>query len=203
MSANPRFGIGSIPPIAALSAVAAVALVGVVAVFVLLGQNGGNQPGASSGASTGAGSGASTGPDATSPSSDELATLRLSGGMTESYALDGISGDVSPTSTIIAAIWTETIDNVAAGYGDLITVSLGGPVFDGTQRTSAQGIVLSFGVSRMDAGGNDLFDHQWTSKAGECSVTMSTGAEITGSFECAGLTSQDGTTVDAEGTFGT
>jgi hypothetical protein len=158
---------------------------------------------AAAGATTGAGANPTSKPASsgiTSGSGNPQATLELSGGLIANYTLDGPSANVSPTAPLIAAIWTETVDNVAEGYGELITVTLAGPVFSGTRGTNNE-TVLSFTVSRIDASGNDIFQHQWVSKAGECQVTMSTGTAISGTFECATITSGDGITVTARGTY--
>ena len=101
-------------------------------------------------------------------------------------------------------MWTETISNVAAGHADVITITIGGPVFTGTRATSDPGIIVVFTVSRTDAAGKDLFFHVFTSKAGECSVTMQqTSSGVSGTFDCAAITDEDGHTVQARGSFAT
>jgi hypothetical protein len=203
MSNNPRFGIRNVPPAAALSALAAVVAVGVIAVFILLGQHGSPSAPAGTGL-VGTGPAGTAGSGSGAPAGAASATLELTGppDVTGSWTLDGISGDISPTSSIVAAIWTKTIDNVAAGYGDLVSISLGGPVQAGTRATSADGLTLGFGIQRT-TGQSDVFDHQWSSRGGECQVTMVIGADISGSFVCASITSADGVTVKASGTFRT
>ena len=135
-------------------------------------------------------------------SGEAVATLTLRGGFEDAFT--DLEGDnVSPAATILAAVWVEARDNLAESYADIATVTLTGPVAAGSHATSASGLVLAFNVSRTDAAGNDLFFHSWTSSAGECTVTMETGAAISGSFTCTGIKSADGLTVDAEGTYRT
>ena len=147
----------------------------------------------------------SAGPGASgegSASGEAIATLTIRGGFEDAFT--DLEGDnVSPTTTILAAVWVEARDNLAESYADIATVTLAGPVAAGSHATSASGLVLAFNVSRTDADGNDLFFHSWTSSAGECTVTMETGAAISGSFTCTGIKSADGLTVDAEGTYRT
>jgi hypothetical protein len=135
---------------------------------------------------------------------DPTATLVTTGGadanVNGSWSLDGQSANVSPTASLIAAVFTKTIANEAAGYGDFIVLSMGGPVVNGTQPTSKD-FKLGFTISRSDAAGNDIFDHTFASEAGECSVTMTVSAAITGTFSCSNIGSDTGQTVDAEGTF--
>jgi hypothetical protein len=111
---------------------------------------------------------------------------------------------VSPTDTLIAAVWVETASNVDAGYADIVNLTLGGPVADGTHTTSEAGLILSFTVSRTDASGTDLFYHQFVSMAGECQVTMTRGTDgVSGTFSCTGLTSDTGIAVNATGSYAT
>ena len=176
---------------------------GIAAVAVLLAGCGGTQP--SSGPGATGGRAATNGPAATSAGpgglEDETATLRITGGgLDGEFVLDSSSGNLVPGAPVMAAIWVDAVDNVAAGYGDLITVSLSGAVAAGTRPTSTD-LVLTFAISRMDATGADLFNHLFTSKDGECTVTMELGAAVTGSFACASITSDDGVTVQAMGAF--
>jgi hypothetical protein len=207
---------GGIPilPIAIIGGLVVLA----IAAFSLLGGGGATPPAGEStpGATTGAGTssqpGASggvvsptlapVGSGAASGSEEAVATVVLRGGFEDSYMeLEG--DDVSPTTTILAAVWVDARANASDGTGDLATVSIAGPVFSGTQTTSEAGITVSVSVSRADATGSELFFHLWTSKAGECQVTMAAGSAITGTFTCASLTSQDGVTVSVEGTYST
>jgi len=198
--ANSRFGLRNVPPLATLTAAAAAVLIIVIAVFVFLGQS----PGGPTSTAPVAGQGGCAG----EPGDGAVATIKLTGDLDFTCTLEGPSGDVSPTDSLIAAVWTETVDDPNLQYGDLITVVVGGPVFDGTQSTAADGIAISFGWGRIsakpDASGNpvDIFDHLFSSKDGECSVAMqATATGVTGTFDCPAITDGDGHTVKAIGTF--
>ena len=183
-----------------------------VAAFSFLG--GGGAPGSTTNATVGPGvtsgpgsttdAGATTGSGA-GPAAEATANLVVTGAeVSGSWTLDASSGDVSPTDTLIAGVWVETADNVAEGYGDLITVSMGGTIVEGTQPTSEAGLGLGFTINRIDAAGNDLSNHVFSSKAGECQVTMArTATGVSGTFTCASITDADGHTVSASGTFAT
>jgi hypothetical protein len=183
-----------------------------IAAFSFLG--GGGAPGSTTGATVGpgvtSGLGSTTGAGATTgtgagPAAEETANLVVTGAdVSGSWTLDASSGDLSPTATLIAGVWVETVDNVAEGYGDLVTLSLGGTIVEGTQATSEAGLGLGFTINRIDASGNDLFNHVFSSKAGECHVTMErTATGVSGTFNCASITDADGHTVSASGSFAT
>jgi hypothetical protein len=111
---------------------------------------------------------------------------------------------VVPTDTILAVVFTETVDDVAAGHGDLITLTLGGTAAAGTRPTSAAGVTIGFSVTRVDGSGNELFSHTFSSADGSCQVTMAQSATgWSGSFTCGSVTDLDGHTVSANGTFNT
>lgn len=214
---NPRFGIRNVPPLATLAVGVAAILTLVIALFVLLGQGGsptatqvpGGQPTGGQPTVLSTAAGQPTGGGVASPgtAAESTATLDITSGLEgvgSPWTLDGISGDVSPTATLIAAVWTETVDNVAEGYGDLITISMGGTIVEGTQATSEAGLGMGFAINRIDAAGNDLFNHVFSSKAGECQVTMARSATgVSGMFTCTGIKDTDGHTVNATGTFAT
>ena len=174
------------------------------------GPGGTSGPAATTGSGTTAGPGAATGgPGATPPgpggaAGEGTATLTLeSADIAGSWELRG-GRSVAPTDTLAAAIFTETVDDVAAGHGDLITITLSGTLESGSRPTSAAGITLSVGYSRIDAAGADIFVHLWASSDGSCEITMapsSTG--WAGSFTCASITDPEGHTVRATGTFNT
>jgi hypothetical protein len=196
------------PRLLGIGAIGAVVVaVGAIVIFNPFGA-----PGSSAGPGTTAGPGATKGAGGTPAAAgaslgaakDGTANLVVSGGYEGSWTLDSNSADVSPTATIIAGVWVKTIDNVPAGYGDLITLTVSGPIGTGTVSTSQAGVVLSFTITRSDTKGVDLFSHQFVSKAGECQVSMARGATgVTGTFNCASLTSDTGKTVKASGSFAT
>jgi hypothetical protein len=165
-------------------------------------------PGGTSGPAATAATGATAGPAATAGNggaAEGTANLVVTGSdVSGSWTLDGNSGDVSPTDTLIAAVWTETVSNVAESYGELITISMGGTIVEGTQATSQSGLGLGFVISRFDAAGNDIFSHVFSSRAGECQVTMArTSTGVSGTFTCASIVDADGHTVSATGSFAT
>jgi hypothetical protein len=92
---------------------------------------------------------------------------------------------VSPTPTLIAAIWTDPQIN---------TLTVSGEVANGTRKSSTL-LALGWVV------GETVF----TSKSGECDVTMEVKPEsISGTFTCSGVKSADGSqTVNATGSFET
>lgn len=211
---NPRYGGRNLPS-GTLSKILpyAIALAGVTAGLIIVAYLAGFF--GTSAATPGADTSSQPGPSepvaggSLPPATESGATLETTNAprdATGSWILDGVSGDVSPTSSLLAAVWTETVDNVEAGYGDLIVVSMGGPIAAGTQATSAD-LKLNFSLSRMDASGGEVFDYVFTSEAGECRVTMAPGGEtLTGSFTCSGVPGSnavDGSVVstDATGTF--
>jgi hypothetical protein len=189
---NPRFGIRNLSTIQLISAAAVVAVAVVVAVFVFLGQGGTNVV---------PGSNAQVPSCDAADNEEAVATIEISGGLELSCTLDGPSGDVSPTNELIAAVWTETVDSDT--FGDLIVFSIGGPVIDGQEATADPGITLGISWSRVDANGADIFDHTFSSRDGECTVTMGPlgDAGVGGSFSCPNLMDEDGHTVKVAGTF--
>jgi hypothetical protein len=215
---NPRFGGQNLPAGATSKLLPyAIALVGVVGGLLIVAFVAGFFNGSPSGSQQ---PGTSLQPSASNaaslaPATGSAATLEITSGPSDivgSWTLDGVSGDVSPTVTIVAGVWTKTIDNIAAGYGDLITVSLGGPIAGGTRPTDEN---LKIGFSILRGGPDpsnpeefkDIFDWNFNSEAGECQITMSPGGTtLSGTFTCSGLTgtnSVDGTTASAtaSGTF--
>jgi hypothetical protein len=208
---NPRFG-GNNLPAGSLSKLLpyAIAIAGVAGALIIVGYLAGffgKEPAGTPAPGVSTQPGASASSDAggsLAPATGSSATLEITTGPSEvkqSWSLDGVSGDVSPTATLIAGVWTKTIDNVAAGYGDLIVLSMGGPIVDGTQVTSKD-LKMGFSISRTDASGTDLFSHTFSSEAGECSVTMQPSATgLTGTFTCSGIPSDTGLSVNANGTF--
>ena len=193
---NPRFGFRNAPP-ELLSKLwpYAIALAGVVVASIIIAYlaglfRGGTTPPGDAGATLG-------------PGSATLVTSNAPGDATGSWVLDGGSADVSPTSSLIAGVWAEAVDNVAEGYADIITITLGGPVASGTRPTDAD-LRLSFSISRTDATGSDLFLYVFDSAGGECQVTMApAGDGLTGTFTCSGVpgsNSVDGSTATADAT---
>lgn len=189
---NPRFGIRNLSTIQLISAAAVIAVAVVVAVFLFEGQGGTNVV---------PGSDPQAGSCAAGDNEEAVATIEMSGDLELHCELDGPAGDVSPTDKLIAAIWTETVDS--ATFGDLIVFSIGGPVIDGQQSTADPGITLGIGWSRDGQGGTTIFEHHFSSRDGECTVTMGPfgDAGVGGSFSCPSLTDQDGHTVKVAGTF--
>ena len=89
----------------------------------------------------------------------------------------------------MALVWT-------AGGNDATTVGLGGISFTGTQPTSPS---LSLSITVQDEGAITAF----ISSAGECTVTigLASGSQISGAFNCTGLSAGPEATVDATGSF--
>ena len=116
---------------------------------------------------------------------DGKATLVLTGDIDETFVFDGRSGNVSPTATLIAAVWTDPQIN---------TMTISGEVANGTRKTST---LLAIGWVI----GEDVVS--FTSKSGECDVTMEVKPDaISGTFTCSGVKSADGSqTVNATGSF--
>ena len=203
---------GGLPVIPIVVVVGVVVLAG--AAFSLLG--GGSPPPTSAPAAT-AGPGSATAPNATSETSvpaataagpgapaPETANLTVSGSaLSGSWTVEG-GADLSPTSELIAAAWSDVVTDAAGTFGDLVTISVNGTIVEGTQSTSAAGIVLGFAIRRDNADGSNEFDHVFTSKGGECQVTMQrTGSGVSGTFACTGITDLQGNSVDAQGSFAT
>lgn len=129
------------------------------------------------------------------PAAPHAAQISVTGGGIDFDGPAEINAEISPTATLIAAVWTSVIENVSAGYADQVVLTITGPVISGSEATSEARIVVGVSVSRVDASGNDVFSHVFTSKDGECSVTMSKGASaITGSVTCSSLGDADGHT---------
>ena len=154
------------------------------------------------------GPGATGGPAATSGGGggggEGTATLSIdSADIKGNWELRG-GRSVTPTDTLASAIFTETVSDMELEQADLITITLSGTLEANTRPTSAAGITLSFGYSRADAAGTDIFLHVWSSTDGSCDVTMAPSATgWAGSFTCASITDPEGHTVSANGTFNT
>ena len=236
MSARTRsFGRRNIPTLGILVRVAgSVVLVGAL----LAACTGGAQPVASGGGQSGApGESPNTGSPAASlvagdPGTgttynpgEASATLTTTGAPADANDVNGSwdfddGDDVSPTSALVAAVWTTTlevapIDNVRAG--DFVTISMGGPVADGAFPTSKD-FSFGFDISRDREDGQSVHSFHVSSREGECQITMDVAdVGLTGTFECSGVTGAYTTytydaagnasetvtpiTVDAEGTF--
>ena len=134
----------------------------------------------------------------------ETANLTVNGAaVSGSWTLDG-GADLSPTSELIAGVWTGVITDPSGAYGDFVTLSMSGTIVEGTQSTAAAGLVLGISIRRDNADGSNQFDHVFTSQGGECQVTMArTGSGVSGTFVCTGITSLEGNAVDAQGSFAT
>jgi hypothetical protein len=124
-------------------------------------------------------------PAMTHGSGEARATLVLTGDLDESYNFTEQSGNISPTSELIAAVWVDP---------DINTLTLTGDVIAGTSPTSAR-LILGWVIGPDST--------TFASADGECQVTMEpTATALSGSFTCTGLSSADGAlTVDATGTF--
>ena len=136
-----------------------------------------------------------------------------------SWAFDD-GDDVSPTSALVAAVWTTTLEVAPIGNvrtGDFVTISMGGPVADGTFPTSKD-FSFGFDISRDREDGQRVYSFHVGSRAGECQITMDVAdVGLTGTFECPAVTGDYSTftydaagnesetitpmTLDAEGTF--
>ena len=201
------------PPVVPIAIVAGLVVVAIAA-FSFLGGGSPSVTGSPAGA-IGAGAVSTAGPTSgaippratqaggVGPAAPETANLVVTGAdVAGTWTLDG-GADVSPTSTLIAAVWAVT-ESDGATFADLITLTITGRIADGTQTTSQEGLGLGISISRSDAAGADVFNHVFASQAGECQVTMARTAEgLTGTFTCTGITDADGHTADASGSFAT
>ena len=137
----------------------------------------GNLPTATAGAATG-------------KVSSGQAAFTLTGDIRTSKTLgDLVSTVYAPPPGGMALVWT-------AGGNDATTVGLGGISFTGTQPTSPS---LSLTITVQDEGAITAF----ISSAGECTVTigLASGDQISGAFNCTGLSAGSNVVVDATGSF--
>ena len=137
----------------------------------------GNLPTATAGAATG-------------KVSSGQAAFTLTGDIRTSKALGNLVSTVyAPPPGGMALVWT-------AGGNDATTVGLGGISFTGTQPTSPS---LSLTITVQDEGAITAF----ISSAGECTVTigLASGDQISGAFNCTGLSAGSNVVVDATGSF--
>ncbi len=185
-----------------------------IAAFSILG---GGAPAATNAPGSTTGSGVTNPPSATAAATQpgasaagpgapaaEMANLTVDGAaVSGSWTVEG-GADLSPTSELIAGVWTGVVTDPSGTFGDFVTISLSGTIVEGTQSTSAAGIVLGIAIRRDNADGSNQFDHVFTSKGGECQVTMRrTGSGVSGTFACTGITDLQGNAVDAQGSFAT
>ena len=112
--------------------------------------------------------------------------------------------DLSPADELIAAVWTVVETDPSGTFADLVSLSMSGPLFEGTERTSQSGIGLGFAVSRDTDQGTTAFSHDFSSRSGECEVTMyPTSTGVAGTFACDGIADADGRIFNARGSFAT
>ena len=127
---------------------------------------------------------------ATGKVSSGQAAFTLTGDIRTSKALGNLVSTVyAPPPGGMALVWT-------AGGNDATTVGLGGISFTGTQPTSPS---LSLTITVQDEGAITAF----ISSAGECTVTigLASGDQISGAFNCTGLSAGSNVVVDATGSF--
>ena len=127
---------------------------------------------------------------ATCKVSSGQAAFTLTGDIRTSKTLgDLVSTVYAPPPGGMALVWT-------AGGNDATTVGLGGISFTGTQPTSPS---LSLTITVQDEGAITAF----ISSAGECTVTigLASGDQISGAFNCTGLSAGSNVVVDATGSF--
>ncbi|HYK96655.1 MAG TPA: hypothetical protein VE011_12455 [Candidatus Dormibacteraeota bacterium] len=117
------------------------------------------------------------------------ASVEITGALTGTFDLTGVSGTGKPSGSSMASTWSDPAGDALA---------LGGPVSAGTRATDA-GFVLSWTV--MVKGKAVTF----TSSAGECVIGMAVKpATVSGSFTCHRVKSADGKlVVGATGTYRT
>ena len=134
----------------------------------------------------------------------ETANLVVTGSaLSGSWTVEG-GANLSPTSELIAGVWTGVLTDPGGSFGDFVTVSMSGTIVEGTQATSEAGLVLGFAIRRDNADGSNQFDHVFTSRGGECRVTMArTSTSVSGTFACTGIKDLGGNAVDAQGSFAT
>jgi hypothetical protein len=127
---------------------------------------------------------------ATGKVSSGQAAFTLTGDIRTSKTLGNLVSTVyAPPPGGMALVWT-------AGGNDATTVGLGGISFTGTQPTSPS---LSLTITVQDKGAITAF----ISSAGECTVTigLASGDQISGAFNCTGLSAGSNVVVDATGSF--
>jgi hypothetical protein len=118
------------------------------------------------------------------------AAFTLTGDIRTSKTLANLVSTVyAPPPGGMALVWT-------AGGNDATTVGLGGISFTGTEPTSPS---LSLTITVQDKGAITAF----ISSAGECTVTigLASGSQISGAFNCTGLSAGSNVVVDATGSF--
>lgn len=175
-----------------------------IAIVLIAAGCGGTNPGGTSGPGGGT-QGPATTPGGGQGSGEEgTATISFDGADVKgSFELKG-GKSVKPSDTILAVVFTEAKDNVAEGYADLVVITLSGSAEAGSRPMSADGATLNISYSRLDAAGNDLFDHTFASSKGECTVAMETSSTgWQGTFSCASLADADGHSAKIDGTFNT
>lgn len=115
----------------------------------------------------------------------------------------GTRGDIEADGTLTqlaVAVYTPPPGGLAlvwtAGGTDATTIGIGGTSFTGS-RPTAPTLTLTITLQTTDGVASFL------SIEGECEVTIERADEhaLQGGFECAGLTSDDGTTVDVSASF--
>jgi hypothetical protein len=113
----------------------------------------------------------------------------LTGDIRTSKTLANLVSTVYAPPGGMALVWT-------AGGNDATTVGLGGISFTGTEPTSPS---LSLAITVQDKGAITAF----ISSAGECTVTigLASGSQISGAFNCTGLSAGSNVVVDATGSF--
>lgn len=127
---------------------------------------------------------------ATGKVSSGQAAFTLTGDIRTSKTLAKLASTVyAPPPGGMALVWT-------AGGNDATTVGLGGISFTGTEPTSPS---LSLTITVQDKGAITAF----ISSAGECTVTigLASGSQISGAFNCTGLSAGSNVVVDATGSF--
>ncbi len=127
---------------------------------------------------------------ATGKVSSGQAAFTLTGDIRTSKTLANLVSTVyAPPPGGMALVWT-------AGGNDATTVGLGGISFTGTEPTSPS---LSLTITVQDKGAITAF----ISSAGECTVTigLASGSQISGAFNCTGLSAGSNVVVDATGSF--
>ena len=127
---------------------------------------------------------------ATGKVSSGQAAFTLTGDIRTSKTLANLVSTVyAPPPGGMALVWT-------AGGNDATTVGLGGISFTGTEPTSPS---LSLTITVQDKGAITAF----ISSAGECTVTigLASGNQISGAFNCSGLSAGSNVVVDATGSF--
>ena len=127
---------------------------------------------------------------ATGKVSSGQAAFTLTGDIRTSKTLANLVSTVyAPPPGGMALVWT-------AGGNDETTVGLGGMSFTGTEPTSPS---LSLTITVQDKGAITAF----ISSTGECTVTigLASGSQISGAFNCTGLSAGSNVVVDATGSF--